>query len=268
MILNTNTYRIIKNVLTTVPFAPSSAQLGEAMAAAWEFRSFHQLKQHLDQVETDLSGIPPRLDVHPDRMIRRLAEMGVDPDPCRSLALTMFLVQDGDFAVEMTGEFEELHGARAYRFDQTSPLWRRRVHVAVEMLTEHARGKAWHLPLGERLDWRHPEPGALDLASALRVIPFGEELPRVSDSRDLGREEFEQTDLVVDQGGHLPITVIENVLAMCQHHLPDGARHLLIGPTGIVVLYEFFEICLVEYNHREKHRYPALYPGDGPGMMM
>jgi len=267
MILNTYTYRTLKNALTLIPGAPSSAQLGEGMAAAWEFRSYHQLSRHLDQVETDLSEIPPRLDVHPDRMIRRLAEMGVAPDACRSLALTMFLAQDGDFAVEMMGEFEELHGARAYRFDQTTPSWRATVTMAAELLAEHAYGKAWHLPLNDRLDWRHPEPGALDLSSALRVIPFGEELPRVSDSRDLAEEEFVQTDRVTDQGGQLPVTILENVLAMCQHLLPNGAQHLILGPTGVIVLYEQFEICLVGYDHRARHLYPALYPADGPDMM-
>lgn len=268
MILNTHTYRLIKNALTLVPGAPSSAQLGEAMAAAWEFRSYHQLKRHLDQVETDLSGIPPRLDVHPDRMIRRLVEMGVEPDACRSLALTMFLVQDGGFAVEMMGEFEELHGARAYRFDQTTPTWRAAVTLAAELLAEYAYGKAWHLPLEDRLDWRHPQPSALDLASALRVIPFTDAPPRLEDSRERYEEEFEQTDKVVSQGGQLPVPVLENVLAMCQHLLPDGARHLILGPTGVVVLYDLFEICLVGYDHRERHLYPALYPGDGPAMIM
>lgn len=267
MILNTHTYRTIKNALTLIPGAPSSAQLGEAMAAAWEFRSFHQLKQHLEQVETDLSGIPPRLDVHPDLMIRRLAELGVGPEPARSLALTMFLVQDGEFAVEMMGEFEELHGARAYRFDQTSPSWRSAVTRAAEQLSEHAYGKAWHLPLSDRLDWRHPEPGALDLSSALRVIPFTDAPPRVEDSREFYGEEFEETDRVVDQGGQLPVTILENVLAMCQHVLPERARHLVLGPTGVVVLYDLFEICLVEYAHLERHVYPELYPGDEPEMM-
>jgi hypothetical protein len=267
MILNTYTYRTLKNALTLIPGAPSSAQLGEAMAAAWEFRSYHALNEHLSRVETDLSEIPDRFDVHPDKMIRRLARLGVEPDACRSIALTMFLVQDGDFAVEMIGEFEELHGGRAYRFDQTTPTWRATVTLAAELLAEHAYGKAWHLPLSDRLDWRHPEPGALDLASALRVIPFGEEPPRVLDSRDLEAEEFVQTDRVTDQGGQLPVTIMENVLAMCQHLLPDGALHLVLGPTGVTVLYEHFEICLVEYSHLELHMYPALYPEDGPEMI-
>ena len=267
MILNTHTYRTLKNALTLIPGTPSSAQLGEAMAAAWEFRSFHQLRQHLEQVETDLSGIPPRLDVHPDLMIRRLAELGVGPEPARSLALTMFLVQDGVFAVEMMGEFEELHGARAYRFDQTSPTWRAAVTRAAEQLSEHAYGKAWHLPLSDRIDWRHPEPGALDLSSALRVIPFTDAPPRVEDSRDLEAEEFAETDRVVDAGGQLPVAILENVLAMCQHLLPEGAQHLILGPTGVIALYDLFEICLVEYAHLERHVYPELYPGDGPEMM-
>lgn len=265
MILNTHTYRTIKNALTLIPGAPSSAQLGEAMAAAWEFRSYHALNEHLSRVDTDLSEIPDRFDVHPDRMLRRLARLDVEPEPARSLALTMLLVQDGAFAVEMMEEFEELHGARAYRFDQTTPAWRETVTRAAEALAEHAPRKAWHLPLEDRLDWRHPDPDALDLSSALRVIPFGE-VPHLEDSRDLEAEEFEQTDRVTDQGGQLPVTIIENVLAMCQHLLPDGARHLLIGPTGVVVLYELFEICLVAYDHRERHLYPALYPADGPEM--
>ena len=266
MILNTHSYRTLKNALTLVPGAPSSAQLGEAMAAAWEFRSYHQLRQHLDRVETDLSEIPERFDVHPDRMIRRLAEIGVEPDVARSLALTMLLVQDGAFAVEMMEEFEELHGGRAYRFDQTTPTWRATVTLAAELLAEHAYGKAWHLPLEDRLDWRHPEPGALDLSSALRVIPFGE-VPHLEDSRELEAEEFVQTDrAAAEEMGQLPVTIIENVLAMCQHILPDGARHLILGPTGVIVLYDLFEICLVEYNHMERHPNPALYPADSPEM--
>ena len=266
MILNTHTYRTIKNALTLVPGAPSSAQLGEAMAAAWEFPSFHALNEHLNQVDTDISEIPERFDVHPDEMIRRLARLGVEPDAARSLALTMLLVQDGAFAVEMIEEFEELHGARAYRFDQTSAAWRDTVAKAAGVLAEHAPRKAWHLPLEARLDWRHPDPDALDLSSALRVIPFGE-LPHLEDSRDLEAEEFDQTDRAAsEEGGHLPVTLIENVLAMCQHLLPDGARHLILGPTGVIVLYDLFEICLVEYSHLERHMYPALYPGDGPEM--
>lgn len=268
MILNTYTYRTLKNALTLVPGAPSSARLGEAMAAAWEFPSFHALNEHLARVDIDLSGIPERFDVHPEKMILRLAGLGVEPDVCRSLALTMFLVQDGDFAVDMIGEFEELHDARAYRFDQTSPAWRDAVTRAAGILADHAPGKAWHLPLEDRHDWRHPEPGAIDLASALRVIPFGEEIPRLSDSREMEAEEFDQTDSAsLEQEGHLPFTILENVLGMCQNLLPDGAQHMILGPTGIIVLYEQFEICLAEYSHLERHLYPALYPSDGPEMM-
>jgi len=266
MILNTHTYRTLKNALTLIPGAPSSAQLGEAMAAAWEFRSFHELNEHLTRVDTDLSEIPDRFDVHPDKMIRRLARLGVEPDACRSLALTMFLVQDGDFAVEMIEEFEELHGARAYRFDQTSAAWRDTVTRAAEVLAEHAPRKAWHLPIEEGLDWRHPDPDSQDISRAMRVIPFGE-IPHLEDSRDLDGEDFEETDrAAAAEGGQLPITIIENVLAMCQHLLPDGAKHLILGPTGVIVLYDLFEICLVEYNQMERHMYPVLYPGDGPEM--
>ena len=266
MILNTHTYRLIKNALTPVPGVPSSAQLGEAMAAAWEFPSFHALNEYLTRVDTNLSEIPERFDVHPDRMIKRLARLGVEPDACRSLALTMFLVQDGDFALELMGDFEELHRARAYRFDQTSAAWRDAVTKAAGVLAEHAPRKAWHLPLAAGLDWRHPLY-ANNLAGALQVIPFGE-IPHLEDSRDLTGEEFDQTDrAAAAEGGHLPITLIENVLGMCQHLLPDGARHLVLGPTGVVVLYDLFEICLVEYSHLELHMYPALYPEDGPVMI-
>jgi hypothetical protein len=266
MILNTYTYRTLKNALTLVPGAPSSAQLGEAMAAAWEFRSYHALNEHLERVETDLSNIPDRFDVHPDKMIRRLKRLDVEDDAAQNLALTMFLVQDGEFAVEMIEEFEELHGARAYRFDQTSASWRDAVAEAAGVLAEHAPRKAWHLPFTAELDWRHPDPDARDLASAMRVIPF-EDAPHLEDSRDLNGEDFEETDRAAStEWGHLPVTLVENVLGMCQHLLPDGARHLIIGPTGVIVLYDLFEICLVEYSHLERHMYPALYPGDGPEM--
>jgi len=266
MILNTHTYRILKNALTLVPGAPSSAQLGEAMAASWEFRSYHALNEHVERVETDLGRIPERFDVQPDKMLRRLKRLDVEDDAACNLALTMLLVQDGQFGVEMVEEYEELHGARAYRLDQTSSAWRETVSRAAGILAEHAPRKAWHLPFTAELDWRHPDPDARDIASAMRVIPFGE-VPHLDDSLDLDGEDFEQTDRAASsEGGHLPVTIIENVLAMCQHLLPDGARHLIIGPTGVIVLYDLFEICLVEYSHLELHMYPALYPGDGPEM--
>lgn len=135
------------------------------------------------------------------------------------------------------------------------------------ILAEAAPGLAWHLPLTEKLDWRHPSPDALDFAEFMRVIdrqPMEE--PQIKDSRRYDVAEYEITDTAVARGGHLPVAIAENVMAMCQHLLPDGARHLILGPTGVVVKYEHFEICLVEYQHYDIMVHAPTLFLDGPEM--
>lgn len=268
MILNMYTYRTIKNALSLIPGAPGSAQLGELMAAAWDFRSFHALSLALQEVDEYLSNIPERADVNPELMIRRCAEMGIDHEVARSLALTMFLVQDADFAVEMMEEYEELRGARAYRFDQTTQQWRDTVRGAMSILSTAAPGRAWVLPLSGEIDWRHPVEASETLAKAMRVIEHDPlEDPDMLESRPYGDEEFDLTDQAAARGGYLPVTIAENVLGMCQNVLPDGMKALLLGPRGVVALYAQFEICLVEYDHRDLHLHAPIMTLEGPEMI-
>jgi len=268
MILNTHTYRTIKNALGFIPGAPSSSQLGEVMAAGWGFDSFHALKVGLHETETLLNRIPDRGDIYTDSMIERGQDMGIDREVSRSLALTMVLVQDGVLAVEMIEEFEELHGARAYRFDQTTQEWRDAVTAAMQILSEVAPGKAWILPLSNKIDWRHPDEDSDAMAKAMRVIDHdATEEPDIRLSRRYEDEEFYLTDKAQARGGHLPVTIAENVLAMCQHLLPDGAKALLLGPRGVVAVYEHFQICLVDYDHRDLQLQAPIMTLEGPEMI-
>lgn len=88
------------------------------MAAAWDFPSFHSLRNAITAAETSIGEIPERYDVQPDLMMDRCASLGIRLETARSLALTMFLVQDGEYAVEMMEDYEELHGARALSLRQ------------------------------------------------------------------------------------------------------------------------------------------------------
>lgn len=268
MILNTHTYRTLKNALALVPGAPGSSHLGEAMAAAWGFRSFHQLTDRITRSETDLKALPEHRDIDPDRMIDRLLDLGTPSETGRSLALTMLLIQDGEFILEIMEDFQELQDTRAYRFDQTTAQWRDAITAAAKVLAEYAPGRTWHLPLEEEIDWRNPQEDSRDIAQAMRVIEHEPmEPPRISDSREYGGVEFELTDLAESRGGCLPVSIAEHVLTMCQQMLPEGAEHLVIGPRGVVVLYPAFEICLVDYDTRELQMHAPVMFMDGPEMI-
>lgn len=268
MILNAHTYRTLKNALALVPGAPGSSHLGEAMAAAWGFRSFHKLNDYLTRSETDLNALPAHHDIFPDQMIDRLMDLGASGETGRSLALTMLVIQEGDFVLEMIEDIPEIQGARAYRFDQTTVQWRDAITEAAKVLAEYAPGRAWHLPLKDRIDWRHPQEESRDIARAMRIIEHEPmEAPRISDSRDYEGLEFELTDLAAARGGCLPVSLAEHVLTMCQQMLPEGAEHLVIGPTGVVVLYPGFEICLVEYDTRELQMHAPVMLLHGPEMI-
>lgn len=69
------------------------------------------------------------------------------------------------------------------------------------------------------------------------------------------------------EGGATAQEALDAVMA--QEKFPDYRQVAVVDHAGNTApLYEQFEICLVEYDHRERHLYPALYPGDGPDLMM
>lgn len=268
MILNMYTYRTIKNALALIPGAPGSSKLGELMAAAWEFPSYHALKAALEEVETRIAEIPDRAEIFADLLIERCEDMAIDREVARSLGATMLLVQDAEFAVEMMGEYDDLHGARAYRFDQTTEQWREAVTMAMRILSETAPGRAWILPLSNEIDWRHPDPDSQDIAHRMAVIDHDPlEEPDIRLVRPYRTEEFEMTDRAVDRGGYLPVTIAENVLGMCQQVMPEGAQWLLLGPRGVTVRYGHFDICLVDYDHRDLQLHAPIMTLEGPEMI-
>lgn len=244
MILNSITYRQIKNTLAKVPGAPGSAQLGEAMAAGWGLPDFHALKQVIDAVETDLSVLPRHYDLHPARMIERLRKIGSDETTAKNLALTMLLTQEGDAALEWIDDVPEVIGATVYRLDITAGRWQDEVERVARILWRHAPGVTWRLPLDhlQGSAWRYIDDTTEDYSTELRMLSPGK--PGL---RELDEDDYEADERAIADGGVLPIQILESALNTCSGYLPEGARVAVIEDGGIFVRYDKFNFCLAHF---------------------
>lgn len=244
-ILNSMTYRTVKTALSKIPGAPGSAQLGEAIAAGWEFQDYHDLKRYLDAVEVRIDYLPLAEEVYPPRLMRCMMGFGVGLATARDCATTMMLVNDTAGLPLLMEGHPAIHQGTAFRLDVTASRWQDAVHSKAVLLFKHAPGRSWSISLDgiPRDGWRYITEETHNYPDSVRVIHAG-----TRDPVELDAVDYDLTNLAAAaDGGSLPITLFESALNQGAPYLPLGARTATIEPDGIFVSYELFEICLARF---------------------
>lgn len=99
MFLDNTNFRALKSHMMLIPGNPGSARLSEAMATAFGWASYQDMKANLDALEFDLTGRVPRrlVTVDHEAMIRRLLTFGMPQDACNTLALSLAWMVQAEF---------------------------------------------------------------------------------------------------------------------------------------------------------------------------
>lgn len=123
-LITEKTFRKFKSILGLIPGAPTSARLGEVIAAGWGFEDHNDLRTYIEQEETSFRFLPEGRDVHIGALMARLSDFGCESAVARDFAATFIALNDGPLFYETPEEYPEVAGGRVIRLDVLSERMR------------------------------------------------------------------------------------------------------------------------------------------------
>ncbi len=249
-LITEQTLRKFKNILGLIPGCPTSARLGEVIAAGWGFTDYHDLKTTIDQVETSFLQEPEGRDVQIDALMERLASFGCEGQAALDIGATFLSLNDGSMYHEAPEEWPEVEGGRAIRFDILSD----RKKAATKAYFE-AVGQIWDDPsFLFRIRTAEAAEDEDHNYWRLQISDAGEPgMWRAPDNED--DEQIEEIGVSV---GTLPVHLFEQLLQLVEPVIPEVASEtfecgIVLDRSGLRIQYgeageAMNEIVLVDFS--------------------
>ncbi len=226
MILNERTYRKMKNALLALPGAPSSARMGEFMAAALELGNYKSLQDYLDRVENQF-GYPEHMEINLEAALQKLSDFDCHGWPASDIVATFLALNYDGMLWDMANDYEEIQGAAVIRFDHVSERWRKALDDAWDNMNKFMALENIQVDINKIPRW-DTDLGFRGIDRYIRTTTSYGSLEPAEMTEDQSMGDLD----MFNHCGYSVGMILENILLMVREALPDYHAKLPEGSQG------------------------------------